>query len=410
MEIEERPFNKHLERNKAIWMATLTLLVYAICYFSRNILGTVQPEMAATTDFSVEMLGTVASVGMFSYAIGQLVCGVIGDYVKAKYMLSGGLLLSAVATMILPFADSYALLLVAYGAMSLFLSAIFGPITKTISQFTAPAYVNRVALMTSVASIISSPMAGVMAMFFDWRTAFIIAAAFQLLIAVFNFVFFTVCEKKGWITYPERVKKDKSARKGMDWKLLIKHAILQYIVVAALTGVKNSIVYWIPTYFVQHLGYSTTVAAAIFTVVTVIKSVSPFFTNFVLYERLFKRRSNGILVLSFGASAVCYFVMSLTNAPVISILLVSIALFIGGAYSTLLFSVYCPGLKKTGAVSGVSGFLNCINYLVGALANFIISKIVTDTGWSPILIGWTVLMLVGAAVSLPILHKNSEVK
>ena len=275
MEIEERPFNRRLERNKAVWMAALTLLVYAICYFSRNILGTVQPEMAATTDFTVEMLGTVASVGMFTYAIGQLVCGVIGDYVKAKYMLSGGLALSAVATMILPFADSYAVLLVSYGLMSLFLSAIFGPITKTISQFTAPAYVNRVALMTSVASIISSPMAGVMAMFFDWRTAFMIAAAFQIAIAVFNFVFFTVCEKKGWITYPERVKKNRSSRRGMDWRVLIKHSILQYIVVAALTGVKNSIVYWIPTYFVQHLGYTATVAAGIFTAVTIIKSVSP---------------------------------------------------------------------------------------------------------------------------------------
>ena len=410
MDIEERPFNRRLERNKAIWMAALTLLVYAICYFSRNILGAIQPEMAATTDFTVEMLGTVASVGMFAYAVGQLICGVIGDYVKAKYMLSGGLALSAVATLLIPLSSSYAMLLAAYGAMSLFLSAIFGPITKTISAFTAPAYVNRVALMTSVASIISSPMAGVMAMFFDWKTAYVIAAVFQLLVAAFNFIFFTVCEKKGWITYPERVKKDRSARRGMDWKLLIKHSILQYILVAALTGVKNSIVYWIPTFFVQHLEYSTVTAAAIFTVVTIVKSISPFFTNFVLYERLFKRRLNGILVLSFGASAVCYFLMTLVDMPILSVSLMTAALFIGGAYSTLLFSVYCPGLKKTGAVSGVSGFLNCINYLVGALANFIISKTVTHTGWKPILVGWAALMLLGAVVSLPVFHKNSEVK
>ena len=405
VETSERALN----RKKAVWMAIMTLFVYVICYFARQILGVVQPQMLESTDFTVEMLGTVASVGMFSYAIGQLVCGVIGDYIKSKYMLSGGLFFAGLCSFVLPFTENYVVLLVAYALMSLFLSAIFGPLTKTIANNTAPRYVTRVALMSSIASIVSSPMAGVAAMIFKWNHAFIFSASLQVIVGILTFIYFVVCEKKGWITYPPRAPRDKASKLGFgeQWKLLRSHSILQYTVVAAMVGIQNSVAYWIPTYFVQHLGYASEEAAGIFTVVTFINALAPFAFVLFLYEIVFKRtRVKQILMMSFGVSALFYVFCFFVNAPMVNVVLTSISLLFAGGFSSVLFSIYCPNLKKLGNVSGISGFLNFSNYMVAALANFIISNVISSVGWSAVLIAWTVLMFIGFVVSLTL--KNEK--
>lgn len=398
-----------LDRKKAVWMAIMTLFVYVICYFARSVLGVVQPQMLESTDFTVEMLGTVASVGMFSYAIGQLVCGVIGDYVKSKYMLSGGLFFAGLCSFVLPFTDNYWVMLMAYALMSIFLSAIFGPLTKTIANNTAPRYVTRVALMSSIASIVSSPMAGITAMIFKWDNAFIFSASLQVIVGILTFVYFVVCEKKGWITYPPRAPRDKASKPsfGEQWRLLRSHSILQFTVVAAMVGIQNSVGYWIPTYFVQHLGFTSDAAAGIFTVVTFIKALAPFAFVLFLYEFVFKRaRVKQILLVTFGISALFYVLCFLVNVPMLNVVLMSISLFFAGGFSSVLFSIYCPNLKKVGNVSGISGFLNFSNYMVAALANFIISNVITAVGWGTVLIAWAVLMFIGFAVSLTL--KNEK--
>ena len=410
-QIQTETSERALDCKKAVWMAIMTLFVYIICYFARGVLGVVQPQMILSTDYTVEMLGTVASVGMFSYAIGQLVCGVIGDYVKSKYMLSGGLFFAGLCSFVLPFTNSYAVFLVAYALMSLFLSAIFGPLTKTIAGNTAPRYVTRVALMSSIASIASSPMAGVAAMIFKWNNAFLFSATLQVTVGILTFVYFTVCEKKGWISYPAKPNRDAREKTsfGEQWRLLRSHSIIKFSVVAVLVGIQNSVAYWIPTYFVQHLGYSTTSAAGIFSVVTFIKALAPFAFVLFLYEIVFKRsRVNLVLIISFGFSALFYVFCMLTKMPMLNVVLMSVALFFAGGFTAVLFSIYCPNLKKLGNVSGISGFLNFLNYMTAALANFIISNVISSIGWRTVIAAWTALMLTGLAFCLPELRKKDK--
>jgi len=409
VETSERALN----RKKAVWMAIMTLFVYVVCYFARNVLGVVQPQMLESTDFTVEMMGTVASVGMFCYAIGQLVCGVIGDYVKSKYMLGGGLFFAGLCSFVLPFTDNYWVMLISYALMSIFLSAIFGPLTKTIANNTAPRYVTRVALMTSIASIVSSPMAGITAMIFKWNYAFIFSASLQIIVGILTFVYFAVCEKKGWITYPPRAPRDKGSKPsfGEQWRLLRSHSIIQYTVFAAMVGIQNSVVYWIPTYFVQHLGFASETAAGIFTVVTFIKALAPFAFVLFLYEIVFKRtRVKQILLTAFGVSSVFYVLCLLINIPMLNVVLTTIALFFAGGYVSVVFSIYCPNLKKVGNVSSISGFINFSNYMVAALANFIISNIISKVGWSVILVAWAVLMFIGFCTALTLKKEKKAEK
>lgn len=67
------------------------------------------------------------------------------------------------------------------------------------------------------------------------------------------FTVFTVFEKKGIIQYGQ-YKRPKSTGGGI--KLLIKHRIIRFTLISVLTGiVRTTVVFWLPTYFVQYLGY-----------------------------------------------------------------------------------------------------------------------------------------------------------
>lgn len=80
----------------AIMIGSLCSVSYLAVYVARNILGAVSPQMIAEGGFTTEYIGRVSSVYFICYAVGQLINGAIGDHIKARWMISGGLLLAGV--------------------------------------------------------------------------------------------------------------------------------------------------------------------------------------------------------------------------------------------------------------------------------------------------------------------------
>ena len=78
---------KNESAKKAICLGVLCAVAYLAVYIARNTLGAVAPK----TGFSEAFLGKTSSVYFVSYAVGQLINGVIGDRIKARNMISFGL-------------------------------------------------------------------------------------------------------------------------------------------------------------------------------------------------------------------------------------------------------------------------------------------------------------------------------
>ena len=85
--------NKKTELSKAVQIGTACVSSYMVSYYMRNVLSVTSPEMLSSGIFTKEFLGTLSSVYMLLYAIGQLINGVIGDIVKPKLMITGGMIL-----------------------------------------------------------------------------------------------------------------------------------------------------------------------------------------------------------------------------------------------------------------------------------------------------------------------------
>ena len=391
------------ELQTSLLIATIALFSYSASYFARGVLGVVKVDIEEAGVFTGPQIGLIISVAMFVYAIAQLVTGVIGDFIQSKYMISGGLLLSGLFTLVIPNSTNFWVVPVAYALSNVFLSPIFGSVTKTIAENVVPRHASRVALPVSFATVFGAPLAGAIAMICKWNAVFVVSGVAMVTLGVLCFVLFTVCEKKGWITYRAREKQETKKKSPLDVRFLMKHSFLQFLVVALLVGVNNSIAQLLTSYYKEFLGFTAEGAKGIYTVTGFIRSAAPFFFNLFLYEVVFKRDAKKTLLciftvatLGFGAS------LLFPHQAWVNVILITVANLACGGYGAILFSVYCPSLKKAGAVSSVSSLINCTNYVMAAVATAVITSVVGTVGWDKIVMVWTLLMVIGFAVTLTI--------
>ena len=390
---------KNANVKNAVYIGTLCSIAYLMVYVARNILSAVTPKLVESGTVTNEYIGVVSSTFFMFYAVGQLVNGILGDKIKGKYMVSLGFLLAGISNLcFMFFMKSLAAASLVYGLFGFFLSMIYAPMVKTISENTNLLHAERCNLALSFAALFGTPAAGLIAGLFMWRTSFWLVCVLLWLMAVLYFVVNKGLERTGAIKYNQYERKVKQKQKG-GVQLLLQRGIIPFTIISALTGiVRTSVVFWLPTYISQHLGFSADIAAFIFTVVTAAISVSTFFAMFV-YERLHRNMKRTIF-LSFLLAAVSFAALFFIKIPFLNVLLITIAIMASNGASTMIWVVYCPGLRDTGMVSTATGYLDFISYMAGAVSNVIFANAVSAIGWGNLILVWLGLMAAGVVTSL----------
>ncbi len=392
----------------AVYLGLLCGISYFAVYYARNLLGLATPKMLSD-GYSAEYIGKVSSVYFIAYALGQLINGIIGDRLKAKYMISFGLMLAGAANFLFPKLSglSYAAGIIVYGMSGFFLSMIYAPMTKAVSENVELKYATRCNLGYTFASYISSPVAGVVAALVSWGVLFLSGSAILFTMGVICLLFFIIFEKKGIVKYNQYQKKDTQS-KGVG--ILFKYGIVRFTLISILTGIiRTTVVFWMPTYINQHLGFSEEQSSLIFTMCTFVISSAAFISVFT-YE-CFKRRINPTILLMFTVSAVSFLMLYIVKSTYINIALLVLAVTASNGAATMLWSVYCPGLRSTGMISSATGFLDCVSYIAAAVSSTIFANAVSQIGWQNLILVWFLLMVIGVMVSLPFArqHLYSEV-
>jgi sugar phosphate permease len=98
---------------------------------------------------------------------------------------------------------------------------------------------------------------------------------------------------------------------------------------------------------------------------------------------------------AFAASAIMFCGMLFTDNVVLSLVLLVAALLAMSCSSALLWSIYIPGLGKTGKVSSVNGVLDCTGYAAAAAANILFAKVMTAYGWNAVFMLWASIGIIG---------------
>ena len=387
-----------VKAKNAILIGTLCSVSYLAVYIARNILSTVTPQMIEDGGYTEEYIGKISSLYFIFYAIGQLINGAIGDKIKAKYMISFGLVMAGVTNFVFSkITEHQNGAMIVYGMTGFFLSMIYGPMTKIVSENTEPIYATRCSLGYTFASFFGSPLAGVLASFLVWQSVFLVSSAALVFMAICAFICFTAFEKRGIIRYGQY----KPQKKGVgNIKVLLKRKIIKYSLISVLTGVvRTSVVFWLPTYLAQYLNFSASRSASVFSVATFIISFTAFIAVFV-YERLNRDIEKTVLIMFI--SAVLFFTLTYAvKLPVLNIVFLVLAIMSSNGAASMLWSRYCPSLRDTGMVSSATGFLDCLSYLSAAVANLIFANAATSLGWGNLILIWLGLMFLGVIIALP---------
>ena len=384
----------------AIMIGTLCSSSYLGVYFARNILSAVTPQIIEAEGFTEEYIGMVSSLYFMFYAVGQLINGMIGDRIKARYMISFGLILAGVTQIIFPhMLDMPQAAQFVYGMTGFFLSMIYAPMTKVVSENTEPIYATRCSLGYTFASFFGSPLAGVAAALLVWTSVFNLSSIILFIMGTLCFIIFLTMEKKGIVKYGQYKPQKTDLRSGIG--TLIKCRIIKFTFISIITGVvRTTVVFWLPTYISQYLGFDSKTSAALFTVATFVISMTAFVAVFI-YERLLKRNMDIALFLFFISAAISFLCVYFIKVPALNIFFMVLAIMSSNCSASMLWSRYCPSLRDTGMVSSATGFLDFVSYMSAAASSTIFANAVTSIGWKNLILVWFGLMICGIIVAIP---------
>ena len=388
---------KEKSYNKAVIIGIVCITTYLTNYYMRHILSVLTPKLLEVGGFTVEHIGLLSSVYMFFYAAGQLVNGFIGDYISPRKLSSAGIFISGIVLMIFPFTNSEIFHIAIFAVFGFALSMVRGPFMKIISENTSPNQARTICIFFSFAGFAGPLIASLFAIINNWRWVFIAAGGVSAIFSAVAYAVFTKMEYSGEISY--KISKSQNFRSLFEVFKIDKFVF--YMVIAALAEMGGmSISFWIPTFLTENLVFSKDAANMIFTFISVMRSVVPFLTLIVF--RLIKEKDIALLRASFLVSTVLFVGMLLSQNRWITLLLLIVALMAMSCPSALLWSIYIPGLGKTGRVSSVNGILDCTGYIAAAVANMLFAGIMSRVGWNTVILLWASIGVVGIIATLAV--------
>lgn len=397
---------KKKETKNAIYIGTICSVAYFFTYLCRNILSATSPQMIEAGVLSSNTAAALSSSFFFCYAFGQLLNGIIGEKINVKYMVSGGLGLAGLCTIFFPhLVGMQVLICILYGTMGFFLSMVFSPMSKLIAENVTPIYATRCSLSVEAASLLGAPAAGTLAIIMAFRPAFHSLGVMLLAISVLFFLCVHIMDRKGIVSYNRYPR----PRETNGVRVLIKNRIIKFTVISALTGiVRASVVFWLPIYVSEHLGFTPEKAAVIFTISTLFISFSTFASVFA-YEKLGYNMELTVF-LGFLLSGSSFAGVFFVKHPIANIAFLIAAIFFANCAAEMIWTRYCPSLRDTGMVATATGYLDFISYMAAALSNVLFANAVDTVGWGKLILIWCALMAFGTVIAVPFKRSSTVQK
>jgi len=397
------------ELKNAFGIGTVCVGTYMISYYIRNILSILSPVISDAGVYSKDSLALFSSVYMIVYSVGQLLNGVLGDYIRPKYMVLFGLTVSASGMLMFSFGGGSVFGIICFVLIGFGLSMLRGPLVKVISENTLPQYARFICVLFSFASFSGPLLVGVVSVLFGWSEMYMFSALFTYALAVISFFILSIFEKKG-IIKPIAQKQAEAVKpkQKLDLLTLFKlDGFVLYLFVGMVVEIAGaSICYWMTRYFRDVYSLQQETAAGIYSAISLIRSFCPFVCLIIF--KLLKENDKLIIRVSFSLASLMMLSTAFIKSTYLSIGAFAIALVCSSIASATLWSIYIPSLAKSGKVSGANGVLDCSGYFAAALLNYIVAPMIDSVGWSGVTVLWSGVMAFGVAVTFVAKRKRAN--
>jgi OPA family glycerol-3-phosphate transporter-like MFS transporter len=355
-------------------------------------------------------LGTVASLGVFCYALGKVGNGLLTDFLGGRLLFLAGMAASAVCTVVFGLAHGLMVFLLVWSVNRYVQSIGWGALVKIASRWYPVTVHASVMGVLSMSYLLGDALARLylgqfISLGMDWRGVFFLAAGTLAALAVA--CAFTLKDSPRDVGAEEPAARpdnvfgpagESSRPEGLAALLgpLLRNPTF-WIVCAmnvGLTMIRETFNFWSPTYLKEAVGLTPGDAAQASMVFPLVGAGSAFVAG-LASDRLQGRHGRVALpslVLLLGALAA----LALTptrGRPVLALVLVGgVSAFLIAPYS------FCSGVipldlgGKRGS-STAAGLIDCAGYLGATLSGYAIGSVAQDHGWQA-----SFLVLAGVAV------------
>ncbi|WP_062062609.1 MFS transporter [Aquimarina longa] len=345
--------------------ATLGYGLYYVCRLSLNVVKKPIVDAGLLTE---SQLGIIGSALFFSYAVGKLINGFLADHSNIQRFMSIGLLISALANLIMGFTSSFFFFAICWGVngwvQSMGAPSSIVSLSRWYTDKERGSFYGFWSTSHNIGEALTYVLTAVVASYFGWQWGFRAAAIAGLLGCLIIALFFhDTPESKG--LHP--INKDFRKKKTSTWseqKSVLKNP---YIWVLALSSAcmyisRYAVNSWGPYYFETAKGYSLTQANTLVAISAICGIIGTATSGYVS-DTFFKGRRN-MPALIFGIMnvfALALFLLGPKNVwwlDAISMVIFGLAIGALICYLGGLMAVDIAPKQASGAALGIIGVMS----------------------------------------------------
>lgn len=412
---------KIFKRNAWIVLLAFSML-YCFLYCGRQNLSYAMPAMMEEEGWTALQLGVLSSVQFWTYGLGHLVNGRLGEIVGVNRLIVLGVVLSAGMNLLIGFQSSLIFITILWGFNGYFQSMLWSPGMALLSNWWpgkkrgfATGFANAFSGLGSVATAFAVSLSLVLFSDMGWGGGFV-GPAIVMIAAAVIYPFFAK-EKPTKVGIPEYIDPDaKREAQDEELKALVAqkgklypyiHLLKQWrfdiwlIIIACSSIGRYGLLTWIPTYFVDVFKYD--IEAGI--IGSVICPLGMAFGALLIpwiSDKVWSQNRLPWVIISAAAGAVTVFAfMGVGPGLMASILLFFAGFFIYGINSLVwAFATDVGGRVFAGTATGM---LDCSAYIGASVQAIFFGSVLTSSGnWTLVftcIIGVLCVMIVAAIVA-----------
>jgi ACS family hexuronate transporter-like MFS transporter len=398
-------------RNLRWWIVALICAGTIANYLARNSLGVLAPELKSALHMSTQQYSYVVGAFQLAYTIMQPVAGAFIDRfgLRAGFALFG--LAWSAANMMHALAIGWVSLAIYRGILGLFESAAIPSGIKAVAEW-FPARERSVAVGwfnagTSLGALIAPPVVVAVALWADWRTAFLVTGGVGIFWAVAWYIFYRSPDDHPAITPEEKamiaVEKPKGPVQRAKAKDILRTSRFWVIAVPRFLAEPawQTFSFWIPLYLASERGMDLKQIALFAWLPFLAADIGGILGGYLspwLMKRGVTLIPSRVAGVALGAVLmIAPGCIGLAASPYMAIALFCIGGFahqmISGLINTLSADVFAPA-----EVGTANGFIGQAGWIGGLLFSLLIGQLADTVGYAPLFAVLAVFDLIGAAV------------
>jgi OPA family sugar phosphate sensor protein UhpC-like MFS transporter len=363
-ENEQQSYYKKLKWQVFI-SATLGYGLYYVCRLSLNVVKKPIVDAGILTESE---LGIVGSTLFFAYAIGKLTNGFLADHSNIKRFMAIGLLVSALANLIMGFTSTFIFFAICWGAngwvQSMGAPSSVVSLSRWYKDSERGSFYGFWSTSHNIGEALTYILTALIVSYFGWQWGFRAAAIIGILGAIMIAIFFhDTPESKGL----PPVNKDFTKKNTSTWEEQREVFKNPYVWILALSSAfmyisRYAVNSWGPYYFEAAKGYTLTEANSLVAISAVFGILGTASSGFVS-DNFFKGRRNAPALI-FGLMnvlALCLFLLGpknmwwldATSMVIFGLGIGALICYLGG-----LMAVDIASKKASGAALGIVGIMS----------------------------------------------------